>query len=98
MDGLLLLLLKRANKPLPSPLLDPLQPPVDLLQLVTEVGAHLRDKRGGDVLPVDGRKYLILPQYDTASGVGLHLGLQRSQPPPSLERVLVMLLVLGITG
>jgi hypothetical protein len=46
-DGLVLLWLKRADKPIRAPLLDPLQAPVDLLQFVTEVGAHLRDERGG---------------------------------------------------
>ena len=46
--GFVLPLVERADKPL----LDPLQPPVDLLQLVTEVGAHLRNKRR-DVFAVD---------------------------------------------
>jgi hypothetical protein len=34
--------LKRADKPLRAPLLDPFQAPVDLLQLVTDVGVRRR--------------------------------------------------------
>ena len=82
--GLLLLLLKRAHESLRAPLLDPLQPLIDLLQLVTEVGAHLRDQRGSDVFAVDGRKHLVLSQHELlqerhfqAGGIGLHLGLKR---------------------
>jgi hypothetical protein len=46
----------------------------------------------GDVLPVDGRKYLVLPQNELlqkrdfhAGGVGLHLGLKRGQRKANVD-------------